>query len=92
MAYGDKRLGGGYAAGHAVAEAFPILAATATGNEKNVIREELTTVACWRLDDLDLPSTAPSSPRRPSRSLRNCGRCGMPTPAPRFRYLAMRIQ
>ncbi len=52
MAYGDKRLGGGYAAGHQVGEAFPILAATATGNEKNVIREELTTVACWRLDDL----------------------------------------
>ena len=52
MAYGEKRLGGGHAASHPELEAFPILVATATGSEKNVIREELSTVACWRLDDL----------------------------------------
>lgn len=52
MAYGEKKLGGGHAASHAGADLFPILVATATGSEKNVIREELTTVACWRLDDL----------------------------------------
>ena len=52
MPYVEKSLGGGRAASHAGAEAFPILAAPSTTTEKNVIKEELTTVACWRLDDL----------------------------------------
>jgi len=52
MAYGDKKLGGGHAATHAGSELFPIYVAPSTGGEKNVIRQELTTVACWRLDDL----------------------------------------
>jgi hypothetical protein len=52
MAYGEKKLGGGHAASHAAASALPVVVATATGTAKNVIREELTTVACWRLDDV----------------------------------------
>ena len=52
MAYGNKKTGGGQAASHNSLEGFAIHVATATGTEKNVIREELNTVACWRIDDL----------------------------------------
>ena len=52
MAYGDKRLEGGHAASHPEAEPFPIYAAPGSGAKKNVIKEELTTVACWRMDDI----------------------------------------
>jgi hypothetical protein len=41
----------GHAASHPEVEVLPIYAATSTSGEKNVIREELTTVACWRMDD-----------------------------------------
>jgi hypothetical protein len=45
-------MGGGHAASHAAASVIPVVVAPATGAEKNVIREELTTIACWRLDDV----------------------------------------
>ena len=52
MAYGEKHMGGGRAASHANSTSLPVYAATSTGGEKTVIREELKTVACWRLDDV----------------------------------------
>jgi hypothetical protein len=45
-------LNGGYAASHPVAPLLPILVAPSTRVERNVIRQELVTVACWRLNDL----------------------------------------
>ena len=45
-------LNGGYAGIHPPAPQFPILVSPSTRNERNVIREELVTVACWRLNDL----------------------------------------
>ena len=52
MPYSDKKLDGGYAASHKNQDPFPILAAPSHGKEKNTIREELITVACWKLDDV----------------------------------------
>lgn len=45
-------LTGGYAASHPVEPLLPILVAPSTKVERNVIRQELVTVACWRLNDL----------------------------------------
>ena len=45
-------LTGGYAASHPVEPMLPILVAPSTRVERNVIRQELVTVACWRLNDL----------------------------------------
>ncbi len=42
----------GKSASHAALEGYPVHVAPSTGAEKNVIREELNTVACWRIDDL----------------------------------------
>jgi len=52
MAYSDKKLEGGYAGSHKIQDQFPILAAPSHGKEKNTIREELITVACWKIDDV----------------------------------------
>jgi len=52
MAIGETKTTGGHAAGHPSARAYPVHAATATKSEKTVIREELVTVACWRLNDV----------------------------------------
>ncbi|MBM3785128.1 MAG: hypothetical protein FJW30_12250 [Acidobacteria bacterium] len=52
MPYPSQQLPGGYAAGHPVANPFPILAAPATRIEKNTIRIPLVSTACWRLNDL----------------------------------------
>jgi hypothetical protein len=52
MAYGERHMGGGRAASHATSTSLPVYAATSTGGEKTVIKEELKTVACWRLDDV----------------------------------------
>lgn len=52
MAYGEKDMGGGRAASHATSTSLPVYAATSTGGEKTVIKEELKTVDCWRLDDV----------------------------------------
>jgi len=43
---------GGQSASHPSIERFPILAAPATGNEKNTFRLELIPVACWKLNDV----------------------------------------
>ncbi len=51
MPYGNNKLPAGHAASHAEASPFPVLAAPTTGKEKNVIRQELVTVACWRMND-----------------------------------------
>lgn len=45
-------LNGGCTANHPVAPSLPILVAPSTRVERNVIRQELVTVACWRLNDL----------------------------------------
>lgn len=52
MAYGDKKLDGGYAASHKAQDPFPILAAPSHGKEKNTLRQDLITVACWKVDDV----------------------------------------
>lgn len=52
MLFGSKKLEGGHAASHPSASLFPILVAPTTNKERNVIRQELTTIACWRLNDL----------------------------------------
>ncbi|HEU0124222.1 MAG TPA: OmpA family protein [Bryobacteraceae bacterium] len=52
MAYGNDNLPGGHSANHSPTSPFPILAATTTGKEKNVIRQDLLSVACWRLNDV----------------------------------------
>jgi hypothetical protein len=52
MPYEEKTLEGGHAASHSEANPFPIYASPATGAEKNVIREDLITVACWKVNDL----------------------------------------
>ena len=46
------QLSGGFASAHPVPAVFPILAAPSSRGERNVIRQELVTVACWRLNDL----------------------------------------
>jgi outer membrane protein OmpA-like peptidoglycan-associated protein len=46
------QLTGGFASAHPPAPHFPILAAPSSRGERNVIRQELVTVACWRLNDL----------------------------------------
>ena len=51
MVYGNNKLPAGHAAAHPSAALFPVLAAPSSGKEKNVIRQELTTVACWRMND-----------------------------------------
>ena len=51
MPYGNNKLPAGHAASHAEATPFPVLAAPSSGKEKNVIRQELVTVACWRMND-----------------------------------------
>jgi len=52
MANATDNLPGGKSANHAPASPFPILAAPTTGKEKNVIRQELVSIACWRLNDV----------------------------------------
>ena len=52
MPIGSKKTQGGHAAGHPTAAVLPVYAATTTNNEKTVIREELQTIACWRLNDV----------------------------------------
>src|SRR5687768_6497074 len=52
MAYGEKKLEGGYAASHKQEDPFPILVAPSLGKEKNTIRQELITIACWKIDDV----------------------------------------
>jgi len=52
MQYPSTQLPGGYAAGHPVANCFPIFTAPSTRTEKNVVRLPLVSTACWRLNDL----------------------------------------
>ncbi len=52
MSNGIYELTGGRAATHPPQSPFRIFAATTTGREKNVIRQELVSIACWRLDDV----------------------------------------
>ena len=53
MAYGDKKLEGGHSSAHPISDSLPILVSTSTdGKGSNRIREELISVACWKLDDV----------------------------------------
>lgn len=52
MIFPSQELKGGYASSHPIVDQLPILAAPTTKNERNVIRQSLLSVACWRLNDL----------------------------------------
>jgi outer membrane protein OmpA-like peptidoglycan-associated protein len=52
MGLPSKKTEGGHSASHPSRGALPVHAATSTKSERTVIREELTTVACWRLNDV----------------------------------------
>jgi len=52
MIFPSQQFTGGYASSHPPTDQLPIMAAPATKNEKNVIRQSLLAVACWRLNDL----------------------------------------
>lgn len=52
MGLPSKKTEGGHSASHPTRSELPVHAATSTKSERTVIREELTTVACWRLNDV----------------------------------------
>lgn len=52
MVYPSQQFSGGYASSHPIVNPVPILVAPTTKNERNVIRQSLLAIACWRLNDL----------------------------------------